>query len=109
MTTNECSRGFGYESPTELDVTHTLAANHVQVLLRQRLNNISDQRDGSREYPPSRQHPADMGQLVNETEKVGAVSIKQRVACFQWTWYTSTMATGGIANVLASSTLYKAQ
>ncbi|PSR82237.1 voltage-dependent anion channel [Coniella lustricola] len=31
------------------------------------------------------------------------VSVKDRIACFQWTWYTSTMATGGIANVLAAT------
>ncbi|KAK4455711.1 malic acid transport protein [Podospora aff. communis PSN243] len=30
------------------------------------------------------------------------VSILDRIACFRWTWFTMTMATGGIANVISS-------
>lgn len=32
------------------------------------------------------------------------VGFRDRVRCFTWTWFTMTMATGGIANVLHSST-----
>lgn len=46
---------------------------------------------------------------VKTGNRKGVVGFKDRVACFQWTWFTSTMATGGIANVLASSTLLAPQ
>lgn len=35
-----------------------------------------------------------------DAKKVG---IRERVGCYTWTWFTMTMATGGIANVLHSS------
>lgn len=101
MTSKLPPRGLGYESPTQHTVTSALAANH----LIHRLNEL----DQSRPRPDgaSRQH-ATMDELVSRPEKLGrdrAVSIKDRIACFQWTWFTSTMATGGIANVLASGML----
>ncbi|RYO81793.1 hypothetical protein DL766_004654 [Monosporascus sp. MC13-8B] len=31
------------------------------------------------------------------------IGIRDRICCYQWTWFTMTMATGGIANVFHSS------
>ena len=38
-----------------------------------------------------------------EETAVAKVSIRDRIGCVTWTWFTLTMATGGIANVLYSS------
>ena len=34
------------------------------------------------------------------------VSLRDRITCYQWTWFTMTMATGGVANVLYSSKFF---
>ncbi|KAL2019111.1 hypothetical protein VTK56DRAFT_10062 [Thermocarpiscus australiensis] len=34
------------------------------------------------------------------------VGLRERIGCYQWTWFTMTMATGGIANVLHSQALF---
>ena len=39
---------------------------------------------------------------VGESRVIG---FRDRVGCYTWTWFTMTMATGGIANVLHSSTI----
>lgn len=38
-----------------------------------------------------------------DTPTQSKVGIRDRVGCLTWTWFTLTMATGGIANVLHSS------
>lgn len=95
MTSKPPPRGLGYESPDHPTVTSALAADR----LTYRLNELDRTQAGV-----SGRH-ATVNELVSQPEKVNGVrtvSIKDRVACFQWTWFTSTMATGGIANVLAS-------
>ncbi|KAE9377459.1 hypothetical protein N431DRAFT_365249 [Stipitochalara longipes BDJ] len=43
---------------------------------------------------------ADLGR--EEDKEARRVGIRDRVCCYTWTWFTMTMATGGIANVLNS-------
>lgn len=92
------STGLGYESPTEHNSVATLAANH----LIHRLNELENAHATNNGPPP---HAVSVDALLSQNEKPprrSGVSIKDRIACFQWTWFTSTMATGGVANVLAS-------
>jgi hypothetical protein len=42
-------------------------------------------------------------QLEAEEEKLRIVGFRDRIGCYTWRWFTMTMATGGIANVLHSS------
>lgn len=46
---------------------------------------------------------APMAQKGKE-EEPKVFGIRDRISCYTWTWFTMNMATGGIANVLHSST-----
>ncbi|KAI0517265.1 voltage-dependent anion channel-domain-containing protein [Xylaria bambusicola] len=53
-----------------------------------------------------------MAQMISlariESRRRGKIGIRDRICCYQWTWFTMTMATGGVANVLYSiSNTYK--
>lgn len=110
MTSHPFSPALGYESPTENTVTTALATNHLMHRLSE-LERSQRQRQNVGQNGQSRE-AMNMDDLVSQTGKMNDgkhVGIKDRIACFQWTWFTSTMATGGIANVLASSTLLQSQ
>lgn len=101
MTAQPRPPGLGYESPTEHTVVSALAANH----LIHRLNEL-DRSGTTADEASQRRQPATVDELVSKNERgTHLVSIKDRIVCFRWTWFTSTMATGGIANVIASSKL----
>lgn len=104
MTPQPRPPGLGYESPIEHTVASALAADH----LIHRLNELQDHSSTRREEAPRRRHPATVDELVSKSGKeTHTVSVRDRIACFQWTWFTSTMATGGIANVIASGESYE--
>lgn len=106
MTSHPFSPVLGYESPTENTVTTALATNHLMHRLSELEQNQRQKQNVGQIRPP--QEAMNMDDLVaQKTHGRKPVGIKDRVACFQWTWYTSTMATGGIANVLASSMLLR--
>ncbi|RDL37993.1 Uncharacterized protein BP5553_05426 [Venustampulla echinocandica] len=58
-----------------------------------------------RESPRHQAHPdcgdkADPQQDHDEEPKLKKFGIRDRIGCYTWTWFTMTMATGGVANVL---------
>ncbi|KAI0484117.1 voltage-dependent anion channel-domain-containing protein [Xylariaceae sp. FL0804] len=64
-----------------------------------------------RDQPPN---PESLARMISNArkdkhargEKIG---LRDRICCFQWTWFTMTMATGGVSNVLYSlSSAYSA-
>ncbi|KAM7212019.1 voltage-dependent anion channel domain containing protein [Rhypophila decipiens] len=55
--------------------------------------------------PSARSEPCSLNGMLSETRDMRnliKVGIRDRIGCYQWTWFTMNMATGGIANVLYS-------
>lgn len=60
-----------------------------------------------RAFANRQQHPnaESLARMISNARKPtfgGKVSIKDRICCYQWTFFTMNMATGGVANVLHS-------
>lgn len=90
------STGLGYESPTEHTVDRSVSSAMAASHLFHRLSELQQSQ---------RSHNAALDNLVSKVEQTHVpkvVGLRDRIACFQWTWFTSTMATGGVANVLAT-------
>ncbi|KAK8107370.1 uncharacterized protein PG998_009383 [Apiospora kogelbergensis] len=48
-------------------------------------------------------NPASLARMLSNAQKPGhstKVSLRDRICCHQWNWFTMTMATGGISNVI---------
>ncbi|KAB5582491.1 hypothetical protein GE09DRAFT_269487 [Coniochaeta sp. 2T2.1] len=94
----------GYESPDEqhhfVREPHRMRSCPATVPHRRHNNAREEILEGQE---PEHQSHASLNDLVLGARKMKNVGIRDRVACVQWTWFTMTMATGGIANVLASS------
>ncbi|CAJ2511965.1 Uu.00g075900.m01.CDS01 [Anthostomella pinea] len=62
---------------------------------------------------PNQPNAESLARMISNArkEKRGSkIGLRDRICCFQWTWFTMTMATGGIANVLYTiSNVYKAE
>jgi len=49
--------------------------------------------------------PTSLNSMVTKSKHIRArrkVGLRDRISCYQWTWFTMTMATGGVSNVLYS-------
>ncbi|KAK7430593.1 hypothetical protein QQZ08_002885 [Neonectria magnoliae] len=117
--------GTGYESPSEDNVppffTPSLSSVNATAgpgsvpapvpvsrrpVFAQRLSYIAE--NGSR-TPNGLSHGHSLGSSLNHVmasaEKTSLnhkIGIRDRIACYQWTYFTMTMSTGGIANILHS-------
>lgn len=98
----------GYESPGPRD--GILSGNGIKDNGERRRNGFATGTDDARveaatqilEEYTNGMVPADKELSVEKRAPIRA-GIRDRVGCYTWTWFTMTMATGGIANVLHSS------
>jgi hypothetical protein len=99
----------GYESPRGPDTPTTIHGNGTHRHGERRRAGIG----GSGEAQIGLDHPQSQAYLHSKLrdhqesgdEKVQSrkVGFRGRIGCYTWTWFTMTMATGGIANVLHAS------
>jgi hypothetical protein len=100
----------GYESPhlpdNEEGFFHSMGNGTHRVGERRRAGR-NVQKFVAAETPDNRDNigtsDTDLGR--EEDTEIKTIGIRDRVGCYTWTWFTMTMATGGIANVLHSSTV----
>ncbi|GAO14277.1 hypothetical protein UVI_02000940 [Ustilaginoidea virens] len=111
-TTRSNSPVYGYESPNEENqpcffsapsptpsVQRAQFATPVQRPVQAPGTKVSFNR------PYFQSNQSSINDVMVKAEKrlsLGQVTLKDRIACYQWTYFTMTMATGGIANVLHS-------
>lgn len=68
-------------------------------------NSVTNRTRSSNDPTP----PSDDLEKYKEDKEEPTLGFKERVRHFMWTWFTMTMATGGIANVLYSGMLILTQ
>lgn len=100
----------GYESPSELedgyitpDPTHHRPGLPGAASGPAWLNSSTSRRQNAGGNNSSQE--ASMDDILNKGRNLSKrkVSLRDRISCYQWTWFAMTMATGGVANVLYSS------
>ncbi|KAF4625133.1 hypothetical protein G7Y89_g13036 [Cudoniella acicularis] len=106
----ECDNG--YESPQSPEEEGVFFGNGTQNGKERRRiiysGNIDNALVGDYNSGSHRGNQDANNQQSKESDMEGGVEkfgIRDRISCFTWTWYTMTMATGGIANVLHSRTI----
>ncbi|KAK3490728.1 voltage-dependent anion channel-domain-containing protein [Neurospora hispaniola] len=96
----------GYESPSELedgyitpDPTHHRPGATSEPFWA--TSSASRRQKGGGNNSPMK---ASMDDILTKGRNLSKrkVSLRDRITCYQWTWFTMTMATGGVANVLHS-------
>ncbi|EGZ70553.1 hypothetical protein NEUTE2DRAFT_158935 [Neurospora tetrasperma FGSC 2509] len=96
----------GYESPSELedgyitpDPTHHRPGAPSEPFWA--TSSASRRQKGGGNNTPMK---ASMDDVLTKGRNLSKrkVSLRDRITCYQWTWFTMTMATGGVANVLHS-------
>jgi hypothetical protein len=97
----------GYESPCPLESEDGYFGNgiHKKGEKRARFADRSGDAFFGLQRPETRDHVGrdNVESGRDEDTEVKKIGFRGRVACYTWTWFTMTMATGGIANVLHSS------
>ncbi|KAH7627038.1 voltage-dependent anion channel-domain-containing protein [Sordaria sp. MPI-SDFR-AT-0083] len=95
----------GYESPSELEdgyITPDPAPHRPGASGPSWSNSSASRRPNGGGNSPMK---ASMDDILNKGRNLSKrkVSLRDRITCYRWTWFTMTMATGGVANVLYSS------
>ncbi|KAI1471008.1 voltage-dependent anion channel-domain-containing protein [Daldinia caldariorum] len=78
----------------------------------QPVTSLSNRDHREKRSPPIPLHPRHLPPNVDSLDRMISnarksrgskkVGIRDRICCYQWTWFTMTMATGGVSNVLYS-------
>ncbi|KAK0652182.1 voltage-dependent anion channel-domain-containing protein [Cercophora newfieldiana] len=98
----------GYESPDDIPVPTPL--QHRDVFCQgptptpgSTPDRSPDPESGIRS-PEPHSNTSSLNHMITKARNLrgSKVGIKDRIACFRWTWFTMTMATGGVANVISS-------
>ena len=95
----------GYESPSDLEdgyITPDPTPQRPGASAPSWSNSSTSRRQNGGGNGPMK---ASMDDILNKGRNMSKrkISLRDRITCYQWTWFTMTMATGGVANVLYSS------
>ncbi|KAI0389720.1 voltage-dependent anion channel-domain-containing protein [Xylariaceae sp. FL0594] len=117
LSNGQDEAGNGYRSPTDSNGSSSLVRRGgVAAADQEEEEEQEEEQAGAADsddntdplYETHRQQrdPDSLGRIISaarqDAEPRGKIGIRDRICCFQWTWFTMTMATGGIANVLSS-------